>query len=84
MRNIKPINIKNRTYYFFNAMINITRFDSTRLQDSVHPLYLFNGKIDVFIKERKGNKYLVFDSTNKKICRSLGWDLKWDWDNKWR
>ena len=76
MRNIKPINIKNRTYYFFNAMINITRFGSTRLQDSVHPLYLFNGKIDVFIKERKGNKYLVFDSTNKKNMQIFGMGFK--------
>ena len=28
MRNIKQINIKNRTYYFFNDMINIEEFDS--------------------------------------------------------
>ena len=27
MRNIKQINIKNRTYYFFNGMINIKDFD---------------------------------------------------------
>ena len=26
MRNIKQINIKNRTYYFFNDMINIKNF----------------------------------------------------------
>ena len=28
MGNIKQINIKNRTYYFFNDMINIKDFDS--------------------------------------------------------
>ena len=28
MRNIKEINIKNQTYYFFNDMINIEVFDS--------------------------------------------------------
>ena len=28
MRNIKKNNIKNRTYYFFNDMINIKNFDS--------------------------------------------------------
>ena len=27
MGNIKQINIKNRTYYFFNDMINIKDFD---------------------------------------------------------
>ena len=29
MGNIKQINIKNRTYYFFNDMINIKHFDSS-------------------------------------------------------
>ena len=32
MRNIKEINIKNRTYYFFNDMINIEDFDSNLLK----------------------------------------------------
>ena len=32
MRNIKEINIKNRTYYFFNDMINIKDFDSSLLK----------------------------------------------------
>ena len=32
MRNIKQINIKNRTYYFFNGMINIKDFDSSLLK----------------------------------------------------
>ena len=32
MRNIKQINIKNRTYYFFNDMINIKNFDSNLLK----------------------------------------------------
>ena len=27
MGNIKEINIKNRTYFFFDDMINITNFD---------------------------------------------------------
>ena len=30
MGNIKQINIKNRTYYFFNDMINIKSFDPSR------------------------------------------------------
>ena len=32
MRNIKQINIKNRTYYFFHDMINIEDFDSRLLK----------------------------------------------------
>ena len=32
MRNIKEINIKNRTYYFFNVMINIKGFNSNFLK----------------------------------------------------
>ena len=32
MGNIKQINIKNRTYYFFNDMINITDFESSLLK----------------------------------------------------
>ena len=31
MGNIKQIDIKNRTYYFFNDMINIKEFDSSQL-----------------------------------------------------
>ena len=32
MGNIKEINIKNRTYYFFNDMVNIKHFDSSLLK----------------------------------------------------
>ena len=32
MGNIKQINIKNRTYYFFDAMINIEDFDLSLLK----------------------------------------------------
>ena len=32
MGNIKQVNIKNRTYYFFNNMINIKEFDSNLLK----------------------------------------------------
>ena len=32
MGNIKEINIKNQTYYFFNDMINITNFDPNLLK----------------------------------------------------
>ena len=32
MGQVKEINIKNRTYYFFNDMINIEEFDSNLLK----------------------------------------------------
>ena len=37
MRNIKQINIKNRTYYFYNGMNNLENFDSKLLKiDKIH------------------------------------------------
>ena len=35
--------------------------------NSVNPLYLIIGKVDGYIKENNGNKYLDFTSTNKDI-----------------
>ena len=32
MSQIKEINIKNRTYYFFNDMINFKNFDRNRIK----------------------------------------------------
>ena len=32
MKNIKEVNIKNQTYYFFNDLINIEGFDSNLLK----------------------------------------------------
>ena len=37
MGNIKEINIKNQTYYFFNDMINIEDFDSNLLKIDKKP-----------------------------------------------
>ena len=93
MGNTKEINIKNRTYYFFNGVINIEDFDQGLLKIdkksykniviynigyitikniddyeniySVNPLYLMIGEIIGYIEENHGNKYLVFDSSDK-------------------
>ena len=100
MGNIKQITIKNRTYYFFNDVINIEDFDSGLLKidkksfknidiyyignitikkiddcdniHSVNPLYLIIGKVDGFIEEKNGSKYLVFHSTdeNKEVLKN--------------
>ena len=96
MRNIKGINIKNRTYYFFNDMVNIKDFDSNLLKTdiksyknidicyigyitmkdldyvniySVNPWYFITDKIDGFIEENDGNKYLtlVCNYKNKEV-----------------
>ena len=93
MGNIKQINIKNRTYYFRNDIINIEEIDSNELKIdkklfkeihiyyigyitikrigdyenicSVNPSYLIIGKVDRYIEENYGNKYLVCDSIHE-------------------
>ena len=32
METIKQINIKNRTYYFYNGIINLDEFDESRIR----------------------------------------------------
>ena len=61
MGNIKEINIKNWTYYFFDDMINIEDFDYVKIK-TVNPLYLIISEVDGHIEEKNGSKYLVFDS----------------------
>ena len=93
MGNIKEINIKNRTYYFFDDMINIKDFDSNLLKMDkksykntdiyyigyiamkdpdyvkINPLYLIIDKVDGYIKEKNGNKYLTLAlQIKKKKC----------------
>ena len=86
----KQLNIKNRTYYLYNDLINIKDFDSRLLQldkktsmnlgiyyigyvtkkpeyevDSVNPLYLMINRIDGFIEDKNGDKYLNIASTDR-------------------
>ena len=77
MGNTKEINIKNRTYYFFNVVNNkniviynigyiaVKNIDDYENIYSVNPMYLMIGEIIVYIEENHGNKYLVFDSSDK-------------------
>ena len=86
-------NIKNRTYYFFNDIINIKNSESNLLKTekkshknidiyyigyitiknisdyenihSINPLYLIISEADGYIKEKNGNKYLIFASIDK-------------------
>ena len=91
MGNIKEINIKNSTFYFFYDMINIKNIDSNLLKiykksyknidiyyigyitkkgskyvniHRVNSLYFIVDKVDVFIEEKEGNKYLNLSSTD--------------------
>ena len=54
MRQVKEVNIKNRTYYFFNDMINTEVFDSNLLKIDKKS----NKNIDI---------YYTGYNTNKKI-----------------
>ena len=83
------MNIKNRTYYFYDDMVDIKNFDSNLLKldkksfknigvyfigyitkkdeykiNSVNPLYILVHRINGFIEEKKGSKYLNIASTD--------------------
>ena len=94
---VKQLNIKNRTYYFYNELINLEKFNSSLLKldkkssmdidiyyigyvtkkteyniNSVNPLYLLIKKLDGFIDEKEGNKYLnitLTDSNNDVLIK---------------
>ena len=86
---VKQINIKYRTYYFYNDLINLEKFNPSLLKldkkssmdiniyyiayvtkkteyniNSVNLLYLLIKKLDGFIDEKEGNKYLNITLTN--------------------
>ena len=88
MVTIKQLNIKNRTYYFYDDLINLKDFDPRLLKldkkssmdisiyyigyvtkkpeyniNSVNPLYLPISKLDRFIEEKEGSKYLNISLT---------------------
>ena len=51
MGNIKQINIKNRTYYFFNDMINIKGFDSSLIKIDKSPTKIMESIMLVVISQ---------------------------------
>ena len=86
----KQMNIKNRTYCFYNYLINIKYFDPKLLKldkktsmdidiyyigyitkkdeykiNSINPLYFLVHRIDGFIEEKEGDKYLNIASTDR-------------------
>ena len=103
MGEVKQIEIKNRTYYFYNDMINLKNFEPNLLRMdkksyknvgiyynigyitvkkiddyesiySVNPLYLQVNHANGYIKEKNGNKYLIFDDSideNKELLKKM-------------
>ena len=61
---------------YYVGYITMKNLDYVNIH-SVNPLYLIFDKIDGYIEESNGNKYLIFAPTNKnkeihKIHRTLG------------
>ena len=83
MGSTKEINIKERTYYFYNDIIDLKTFDSKNLKldkktykdldiyNGVNPLYLRTDDASGYIKDDWTHKYLIFDSTdeNKELLK---------------
>ena len=78
MDTTKQINIKNRTYYFYNDIINLENFDARLLRIdkksykdiNIYIIGYFPQYLDItyangYIEEKDMNKYLVFNLTNK-------------------
>ena len=95
----KQMNIKNRTYYFYDDMVNIKTFDPNLLKlgeksfenigvyyivyipikdqykiNSVNYPYLLVHRIDGFIEEKEGSKYLNIAST--VFCEKVSSEFK--------
>ena len=76
---VKQMDIKNRTYYFYNNMINIKNFDPILLkidEKSYKDIGTYN--IGYITIKKDANKYLIFDSTdeNKELLKKHNdvWD----------
>ena len=80
----KQLNIKNRTYYFWNDLINLKNFNPKCIYyigyvtkkpeyniDSVNPLYLLINKLDGFNEEKEVSKYLNISLTCNNMFRQL-------------
>ena len=94
----KKMNVKNRTYYYYNDLIKLSDFDPNMLEldkkpfkginiyyivcvskkeeykiNSVNPLYLLIYKIDRFIEEKGGNKYLniAFTENTDEVLKNV-------------
>ena len=104
MAEVKEINIKNQTYYFFDDMIHIRNLNLSKIDKKLHkgidiyyisyitikkfsdcenihsvnPLYLIIHSATGHFKEKKGEKYLIIDSTEKyeEVFSGIGSEIK--------
>ena len=94
----KQLNIKNRTYYFYNDLINIVNFEASNFKldkkastgldsyyigyvdkkpdwsvNSVNLLYLIINRIDGYVEEKNGSKYLNISDTgrNSEVLKKI-------------
>ena len=80
MSQIKEVNIKNRTCYFFDDMINIKTIKNLSYINfnSVNHVYFIIDKLDGYIEENNGNKYLTLVSTDKNKETLKKYTKLWD------
>ena len=73
---IEKKSYKNIDVYYI-GLITVKDFDNVKI-NNVNPLYLIIGKVDGYIKEKNGNKYLTLVSKdkNKKVLQKYRelWD----------
>ena len=77
---IKDINIKNRTYYFFNYIINIKNFDphNIKIDEKSYKsiLIYYIGYVTIedskYIKINVNPLYLIFDKVNGYFEEIIG------------
>ena len=77
---LKQMNIKNRTFYFYNDLIDLESFDSSLLKIGIYNIgYITIKKLMIIeilivwilciyvliIEEKDANKYLIFDSADE-------------------
>ena len=79
---VKDIDIKSRTYYFFNDIINIEDFNSNNIKEyaeiySVNPFHLIFGNVNGYFEEINGNKYLTLDPTNESEEKNKKYEELW-------
>ena len=81
MGNIKEINIKNRTYYFFDDMINIKDFDPNLLKIDkksyknidIYYIGYITMKDSDYVKIKSGNSlYLIINEVDGYIIKKNG------------
>ena len=83
MGEVKQINIKNRTYYFYNNIVDLKNFvrflkvDQKKKEancnniNSINPLYLMINEVIGHFEEKNENKYLILDDVdeNKEVSK---------------